>query len=53
MPQTPPSLLPHPPDGTGTAGLQVTTFADPSLVVEIHGEIDVFSVPGCETNSSG
>ncbi len=53
MPHTPPSLQPHPPDGTGTAGLQVTTCADPSLVVEIHGEIDVFSVPGCETNSSG
>jgi len=34
-----------PPDGTGTAGLQVTTFAGPSLVVEIHGEIDVFSAP--------
>lgn len=46
MPHTPPSLLPHPPDGTGTAGLQVTTFAGPSLVVEIHGEIDVFSAPG-------
>jgi hypothetical protein len=46
MPQTPPSLLPHPPDGTGTAGLQVTTFAGASLVVEIHGEIDVFSAPG-------
>jgi anti-sigma B factor antagonist len=37
---------PYAPDGTGTAGLQVTTFADPSPVVEIHGEIDIFSAPG-------
>jgi anti-anti-sigma factor len=41
-----PSPQPHAPDGTGTAGLQVTTFAGPSLVVEIHGEIDIFSAPG-------
>ena len=31
---------------SGTAGLQVTTFAGPSLVVEIYGEIDIFSAPG-------
>ena len=41
-----PSPQPHAPDGTGTAGLQVSTFAGPSLIVEIHGEIDIFSAPG-------
>jgi len=46
MPYTLPSPQPRAPDGTGTAGLQVTTFAGPSLVVEIRGEIDVFSAPG-------
>ena len=45
MPYTQPSPRPDAPDGTGTARLQVTTFAGPSLVVEIHGEIDVFSAP--------
>ena len=46
MPYTLPSPQPHARDGTGTSGLQVTTFAGPALVVEIHGEIDVFSAPG-------
>jgi anti-sigma B factor antagonist len=46
MPNTQPSPQPRTPGCTGTAGLQVHTFAGPSLVVEIHGEIDVFSAPG-------
>ena len=46
MPYTQPSPQPYAPDGTGTARLQVTTFAGPSLIVEIHGEIDIFSAPG-------
>ena len=46
MPYTLPSPQPHAPDGAGTAGLQVTTFAGPALVVEIRGEIDIFSAPG-------
>ena len=46
MPDTQPSPQPHASYGIGTAGLQVTTFAGPSLVVEIRGEIDVFSAPG-------
>ena len=46
MPYTLPSPRPRAADGTGTAGLQVTTFAGPSPVVEIHGEIDIFSAPG-------
>ena len=46
MPSAQPSPQPPAPDGTGTAGLQVTMFAGPSLVVEIHGEIDILSAPG-------
>jgi anti-sigma B factor antagonist len=46
MPCTQPSPQRHVPDGSGTPGLRVTTFAGPSLVVEIHGEIDIFSAPG-------
>src|SRR5215470_15700219 len=46
MPYTLPSPQPPAPDGIGTAGLQVITFVSPSLVVEIHGEIDIFSAPG-------
>jgi hypothetical protein len=46
MPYTQPSPQPYAPDGTGTARPQVTTFAGPSLIVEIHGEIDIFSAPG-------
>jgi len=46
MPDTQPSPQAHASCGIGTAGLQVTTFAGPSLVVEIRGEIDVFSAPG-------
>ena len=46
MPYTQPSPQPYAPAGTGTARLQVTTFAGPSLIVEIHGEIDIFSAPG-------
>ena len=46
MPYTLPSPQPRAADGTGTAGLQVTTFAGPAPVVEIHGEIDIFSAPG-------
>ena len=46
MPYTLPSPQPRAPAGTGTAGLQVTTFAGPALVVEIRGEIDIFSAPG-------
>jgi anti-sigma B factor antagonist len=46
MPYTLPSPQPRAPEGTGTAGLRVTTFAGLSPVVEIHGEIDIFSAPG-------
>jgi anti-sigma B factor antagonist len=45
MPYTLPRPQPHAQDGTGTAGLRVTTFAGPSPVIEIHGEIDIFSAP--------
>jgi hypothetical protein len=50
--QDPPCHIPSPAHSRtlrtapGTAGLQVTTFAGPSLIVEIHGEIDIFSAPG-------
>ena len=42
MPYTLPSPQPRAPDGTGTAGLQVTTFAGPSPVVEIHHFFTVY-----------
>ena len=42
MPYTLPSPQPRAPDGTGMAGLRVTTFAGPAPVVEIHGEIDAY-----------
>ena len=46
MPYALPSPQPRAPEGTGTAGLRVTTFAGLSPAVEIHGEIDIFSAPG-------
>ena len=45
MPDTQPRPQPHVMDRIGTTGLQVLTFAGPSLVIAIHGEIDVFSAP--------
>jgi anti-sigma B factor antagonist len=45
MPYTRPASQPPAPDSPGTAELRVTTFAGPSLVVEIRGEIDACSAP--------
>jgi len=46
MRYTRPTPQPPAPDILGTTELQVTTFAGPSLVVAIRGEIDACSAPG-------
>jgi hypothetical protein len=53
MPYTQPSPQPQASDGIGTAGLQVTTFAGPSLVVEIRARSMSSPPRDCETNFSG